>query len=134
LYTTSLNLLLALASFFLSMGGCFGFGYILAGLVVKYREPGVLEAVLASPLWYFSGDLFTVSVLPLAARIISYVIPTAYGLDIIRGLLLSTKTLLPIPFELLILCAFTILLPSLGILIYKKLEKSTMKKEGIGAY
>ena len=134
LYTTPLNFTLTLVAFILSMGGCFGFGFILAGLVVKYREPSVLSFVLASPLWFFSGDLFTVSVLPLAARLISYTIPTAYGLDILRGLLLGTKTLLPVPFELLVLSAFSLLLPLLGILIFRKLEKSVMKKEGIGAY
>jgi ABC-2 type transport system permease protein len=71
---------------------------------------------------------------PLAARLVSYAIPTAYGLDIMRGLLLGTKTLLPIPFEFLVLCGFTLLSPLLSIIIYRKLEKSIMKKEGIGGY
>lgn len=134
LNTTPLNFILALAAFILSIGGCLGLGFIIAGLVAKYREPGVLDVMLASPLWYFSGDLFSVSVLPLAARLISYTLPTAYGLDIMRGLLLGTKTLLPIPYEILVLLAFAVLLPLLGILIFKRLEKSVIRNEGIGAY
>ena len=134
LNTTLLNVSLAFVAFVLGMGGCFGFGFILAGLVVKYREPGILDAVLVHPLWYFSGVLYVVTVLPVVGRFVAYLLPTSYGLDSVRGLLLRTKTILPINYELLVMATFTVLSPLVGVLIFNKLEKDVMKKGGIGAY
>jgi len=134
LNTTALSILLTFLAFILGVSGCFGFGFILAGFVVKYREPGILDAILLHPLLYFSCILYPAAVLPWAARFVAYSIPTSYSLDSVRGLLLGTKTILPIAYELLVMVAFAVLLPLVGVLIFKKLEKDVMRKGGVGAY
>ncbi len=134
LNTTFLNVSLAFIALLLTFSASFGLGSILAGLVIKYREPALYEYIIVQPILYYTGTYFTVAAIPEQVRFISYLLPTSYASDSIRGLLLGTKTILPIAHELLILAGFALLLPFAGLFIFKKLEKAAMKKEGIGAY
>jgi ABC-2 type transport system permease protein len=131
LSTTSINALLNFVAVILGVGGCFGFGFILAGLTVKYGEPSIIDAVLLHPLMYFSSILYAVAVLPVAARWIAYLTPTAHAVGSMRGLLSGTRTTFPLEIELSVITAFAVLLPLTGLLIYNKLRKS-YEKEGLG--
>lgn len=131
---TPLTITLTFLAFLLGIAGCFGFGFILAGLVIKHREPGILDAVLLHPLRYFSGVEYTIAVLPFPARIIAYFNPTSYAVDSVRTILLGTNSILPIAYEFLVMITLAIMLSLIGIMIFNKLERSVMKKEGIGGY
>lgn len=133
-YTNPLNILLAFLAFFLGLGGCFGLGVILAGFVIKYREPGIIDQVLFLGLSYIMGYTYPVTVLPMIPRVIAYLIPLTYALDSVRSLLVGSKPLFPIAHQLVIMTVFIVLAPLIGLLIFNKLEKNVMRKEGVGAY
>lgn len=69
------------------------------------------------------GSEFPVTVLPKGILAVSLIIPLTYGYDSIRGILLGTKTLLPIHIEQLILVLFMGISIYLGIFILNKVEK-----------
>lgn len=132
--TTLPKIALALIGFFLSIIASHGFSFIVAGLVFKFKEPGILSTFLTHPLYYFSGAYFTIKAVPYAIRWISYLIPTSYSIDVLRTTLLGSKPFMPLLYELLILLTLAITLPILGLLLFSQLEKDALKKGDLATY
>jgi ABC-2 type transport system permease protein len=61
-------------------------------------------------------------------------LPLTYGFDIVRGLLINTQTLLPIPLELLILLIFMVVMLPLGYAIFKRVERRSKKLGTLGMH
>src|SRR5215213_5180263 len=91
--------------------GLYGFGFAFAGLVLLMREANTLVDVSSFLVQGFSGTNFPVKSLPTWLLPIALILPLTYGLDAVRGLLLKTETLLPLPVEvaILIVCMFALL-------------------------
>jgi ABC-2 type transport system permease protein len=101
----------------------YGFGFAFAAIVLLLKDANTLVDVSNYVVSILSGSQFPVSVLPRFLLPISLAIPLTYGFDAIRGMLLGTRTLLPIPQEIAILLLFMAITVPLGYLLFKRIER-----------
>ena len=86
--------------------GLYGFGIAFAAIVLLMRDANTLVDMSSYLVSLFSGSQFPVQALPRFLMPISLALPLTYGLDAVRGLLLNTRTILPIPYEIGLLVVF----------------------------
>lgn len=112
----------------------YGFGFAFAGLVLLLKEANTLVDVSDYAVSLLSGSQFPVSVLPPALFAVSLALPLTYGYDAVRGLLLGSKTLLPIPVEVGILLGFMGVMGTLGYAVFKRVERRCQRLGTIGMH
>ena len=103
--------------------GLYGFGFAFAAVVLLMREANTLVDVSSFLVQGFSGTNFPVKSLPSFLIPIALILPLTYGLDAVRGLLLQSETLLPIPLEIAILVAFMFIMLWFGAWVFNRVER-----------
>ena len=103
--------------------GLYGFGFAFAGVVLLMREANTLVDVSSFLVQGFSGTNFPVKSLPSWLIPIALILPLTYGLDAVRGLLLQSDTLLPIPIEIAILIVFMFGMLWFGAWVFYRVER-----------
>ncbi len=114
--------------------GLYGFGFAFAALVLIVREANTLVDTSAFLVQIFSGTDFPISVLPKFLLPIALMLPLTYGLDAVRGFLIHTKTLLPLPVEIGLLIFFMFLLLWLGTRAFAALERRVRRLGTLGQH
>ncbi len=112
----------------------YGFGFAFAGLVLLLKEANTLVDVSSFALPLISGAQFPVQVLPPVLLPLALALPLTYGYDAVRGLLLGTKTLVPIAYEVGILLVFMGLMGVLGYTVFKRVERRCQRLGTIGMH
>lgn len=77
----------------------YGFAFLLVGLTLKFKDAESIISILGNAAPLLGGVIFPVMLLPGPLRIVSYLFPFTYGADALRGLILGSKTLLPLYYE-----------------------------------
>lgn len=103
--------------------GLYGFGFAFAAVVLLMREANTLVDVSSFLVQGFSGTNFPVKSLPTWLIPIALILPLTYGLDAVRGFLLKSDTLLPIPVEIAILIAFMFVMLWFGAWVFQRVER-----------
>jgi ABC-2 type transport system permease protein len=103
--------------------GLYGFGFAFAGIVLLMREANTMVDVGSFLVQGFSGTNFPVQSLPYWLIPISLMLPLTYGLDAVRGFLIKTNTLLPIPVEIAILILSMFVMLWIGTQIFYRVER-----------
>ena len=103
--------------------GLYGFGFAFAGVVLLIREANTLVDVSSFLVQGFSGTNFPVKALPTWLIPIALILPLTYGLDAVRGFLLGSDTLLPIPVEIAILIVFMFGMLWFGAWVFHRVER-----------
>ena len=103
--------------------GLYGFGFAFAAIVLLMREANTLVDVSSFLVQGLSGANFPVKSLPYWLIPISLMLPLTYGFDAVRGFLLKTNTLLPLPAEVALLIVFMFVMLWLGAWVFYKVEK-----------
>jgi ABC-2 type transport system permease protein len=114
--------------------GLYGFGFAFAALVLVLREANTLVDVSSFVVQTFSGANFPVQALPRWLLPLALAIPTTYGLDAIRGLLLGTRTLLPLAAELGLMLGFMVAMIALGWTTFAALERRVRQRGTLGQH
>jgi ABC-2 type transport system permease protein len=114
--------------------GLYGFGFMFAAIVMVMREANTLTDVGSFLMQIFSGANFPVTVLPRWLLPIALALPLTYGLDAIRGVLLNTDTLLPIILEYIILLISMVAMIAIGLLAFRRLERSVRQRGTLGMH
>lgn len=114
--------------------GLYGFGFAFAALVLVLREANTLVDVSSFIVQTFSGSNFPVQALPRWLVPLALAIPTTYGLDAIRGLLLGTSTLLPLAAEIGLMLAFMVIMIAVGWATFAALERRVRQRGTLGQY
>ncbi len=112
----------------------YGFGFGFAAVVLLMRDANMLIDVSDYLLTILSGSQFPVQVLPAILLPISLALPLTYGFDATRGLLIQTKTLLPIGLEIVILLLFMAITVPLGYWIFRRVERRIKRLGTIGMH
>ncbi|HMK45363.1 MAG TPA: ABC transporter permease [Methanocella sp.] len=82
-------------------------GLILASLMTSLESFGTIATFVNMPMFFLSGALFPVSVLPLWLKWAFYLNPLTYGVDALRTVIMSGwQPLLPLQYDILIICIF----------------------------
>ena len=105
-----------------------------AGIVLLLKEANTLVDVSDYAVSLLSGSQFPVSVLPPLLFAVSLALPLTYGYDAVRGILLGTETLLPIPYEVAILLGFMVVMGGLGYAVFKRVERRCQRLGTIGTH
>jgi len=103
-FTVSGALLSIPALLLMVVANC-GFGYLVGAALLALRQAEALVDASTLLAVLFSGVSFPLTLLPHAARWPTYILPDTWGLDLIRHLTLSSRPLMPVPFELAAACA-----------------------------
>jgi ABC-2 type transport system permease protein len=103
--------------------GLYGFGFAFAAVVLLMREANTLVDVSSFLVQGFSGTNFPVKSLPTWLIPVALILPLTYGLDAVRGLLLKTETLLPLPAEIIILIVFMFVMVWFGAWVFNRVER-----------
>jgi ABC-2 type transport system permease protein len=101
----------------------YGFGFAFAGLVLLLRESNTLVDVSNYVVTTLSGSNFPIQALPGFLLPLSLALPLTYGYDALRGSLLHTRTILPLPTEIGICFVFMIVMSFLGALVFSRIER-----------
>ena len=103
--------------------GLYGFGFAFAALVMLMKEANTMVDMGSFIVQTFSGTSFPVQALPRWMLPIALAIPLTYGFDAIRGWLLRTQTLLPLPLEIVLLVVFMVVMILIGLAAFRGLER-----------
>lgn len=101
----------------------YGFGFAFAAVILLVRDANMLVDVSDYLVSIFSGGQFPVQALPGGLLPIALALPLTYGFDVVRGLLMKTTTILPIPYEIGILLLFMIVTIPAGYTIFRRVER-----------
>ncbi len=101
----------------------YGFGLGLAALVLISNNANMFVDIGNFLITLLAGQNFPVTVLPRSLMIVSLALPITYAYDVIRGLLLGTRTLLPIPHEQGLLAALMLVTVVPGYLVFSRIER-----------
>ncbi|MSB16564.1 ABC transporter permease [Finegoldia magna] len=85
----------------LSLLFSFGLGFILTGFTMKTKMTRLAYMIL-SFIMFLSGELYPITSFPLVLKILSYLNPLTYILDLTRFCVIDTSTYLNIYFEILV--------------------------------
>ncbi len=128
------NVLAAFLTVLPMLVGLYGFGFAFAAIVLIVREANTLVDVSNFLVTTFSGENFPVNSLPRWLMPVSLALPLTYGFDAVRGWLLGTRTLLPLPWEIAILVVFMFVMIEVGLLIFRVLERRVRRKGTLGQH
>lgn len=92
-------LILLIVAFIASIG----MSYFMAGIGLIITPHGYFFTGLTFLFTVFTGIIVPLDTIPIPLRCISYIIPYTWAIDCFRGILLKTRTFLPIDLEFLIL-------------------------------
>lgn len=129
-----LNVMLSLVVVTFSLLAMMGIGMAVAGVVLVYKEQGLIALLFSTPIIVLCGKNYTVNVLPPPLRLFSFIFPFTYSFDAIRGLLLGAETLMPLSVEIGVLSISSLLMLLLGFLIYRRFERVAKEKGVLGTY
>lgn len=114
--------------------GLYGFGFMFAAVVMVMREANTLTDVGSFLVQIFSGANFPVTVLPKWLLPVALALPLTYGFDAVRGILLNTNTLLPILVEYIVILIFMVVMIAIGLLAFRRLERSVRQRGTLGMH
>lgn len=107
--------------FILLSAGLSGLALAFGGLILSLKSPSVWVNLVNAVVSLAGGVLFPISLLPLPIRAFSYILPTTYGADLMRLILLGSKPLMDWRLEAGVLLAAGLLGPLAGVVSFNKL-------------
>lgn len=126
--------LLALVPVLPMLIGLYGFGMAFAAIVLLMRDANTLVDMSSYLVGLFSGSQFPVQALPRFLVPISLALPLTYGFDAVRGVLLHTSTILPVPYEIGLLVAVMFVMLWFGIVVFNRMERKVRMKGTLGQH
>ena len=132
---------LPLGAFVLVMALCgvFGIGFAFAALTLRIKEAGQTMANLFQfAFMMLCAPFFPFSALPEWVQVLSRLIPVSYAVDVFRSTLMGYPEgfpeLAPIEVELVIVTAFGLLMPILGLGLYRREENRARRTGSLSEY
>ena len=114
--------------------GLYGFGFAFAGIVLLMREANTMVDVGSFLVQGLSGTNFPIQSLPSWLIPVALALPLTYGLDAVRGFLLKTQTILPIPVEIALLIVSMFVMLWFGAWVFNRVERRVRTLGTIGQH
>jgi len=133
------NVPLGLFVLIMVLSGTFGLGFAFAALTLRVREAGQTLANLAQfTFMIVCAPFFPFQALPGWIQTVSRLIPLSYGVDLFRSTLMGYPAgfpeLAPVNIELMIVTAFGLLMPALGLWLYRQEEDRARRNGSLSEY
>jgi ABC-2 type transport system permease protein len=133
-FTIGGGVLASLGVLALMLVALYGFGFAFAAIVLLLRDANAIIDISNFVVSMLSGGQFPVSVLPRFLLVVSFAIPLTYGYDAVRGLLLGSRTLLPLQTEVAILASFMVVMVALGAIVFARIERRCRQLGTLGMH
>jgi ABC-2 type transport system permease protein len=101
----------------------FGIGFLFSGFVIKFKEPYIFTQMVNLIFGTLTGTYYPVTILPYWVQFLSSVFPQTYVISDMRLIILANQTLVSLYGSIFILLALALVYPTLGYIVFKKLEK-----------
>ncbi|NHJ33383.1 MAG: ABC transporter permease [Asgard group archaeon] len=131
---TFIDVFMTLIIIVLVIIGLYGFSFAFAGIILVFKEPGVLTEFVDSVLYICSPIRYPVKVLPGWAKWIAWTLPFSWGLMAIRALMMTNDTVVSMLYMVGILVGIDILFWIGGFFIFRLAEKRTLKHGDLGNF
>ena len=131
---TFLDVFMTLIIIVLVIIGLYGFSFAFAGVILMFKEPGVLTEFVDNVLYICSPIRYPVKVLPGWAKWIAWVFPFSWGLTAIRALMMTNDSVVSMLYMVGILIAIDIVFWIGGYFIFRLAEKRTLKHGDLGNF
>jgi len=133
------NLPLGVLILILALSGTFGVGFAFAALTLRVREAGqTLANLFQFAFMTLCAPFFPFSALPGWMQPVSRLIPLSYSVDLFRSTLMGYPAgfpeLAPSEVELVIVMAFGLLMPALGLWLYRRQEDRARRTGSLSEY
>jgi ABC-2 type transport system permease protein len=116
--------------------GVLGFGFILGGATLLFKQVGVLGTIIQNALLFLNGSLFPVDAFPPWLRTVARSLPTTAGIDALRKTSIDQQTLGAILADqaTLSLIKNSCLYLVIGIIVFKWCERKAKDRGSLGQY
>ncbi len=113
----------------------YGFGFMLAGLILVFKDPSVLSEMISEMTFMISPINYPVQALPRSVQFTAYLIPTTIGIVTIREIAITGNVdLLSFTQALLGLGILAVFFWIFGIAIFRYAEKWTKQRGHMGGF
>lgn len=122
--------------FLITLAGVFGFGFLLGGLTLVYKQVGAFTSIIQNMLIFMNGTLLPVEKFPPWMWAISQTLPTTQGIVVLREIAIEGQTLSMVwnDGSLQWLCLHSTIYLVLGWLTFKWGENRAKKHGSLGQY
>lgn len=122
--------------FLITLAGVFGFGFLLGGATLVYKQVGAFTGIIQNMLIFMNGTLLPVDKFPPWMWAISQSLPTTQGIVVLRNIAMEGQTLAQAWADgsLKWLCAHSAIYLILGWLTFKWGERMAKKHGSLGQY
>lgn len=114
--------------------GMVGVAYLMSSAVLLIKDPNLVVDVTSFLFGAASGVNFPLTMLPGAAVVVSYLLPTTYALDLLRVAGLGTRPLAPTIVEVAALTLVAVLLVPFGGWVFSRTERRVRQAGSLGQY
>ena len=133
------NVPLGLLILIMALSGTFGVGFAFAALTLRIKEAGQTLANLGQfAFMVLCAPFFPFSALPEWIQNISRLIPLSYSVDAFRSTLMGYPQgfpeLAPFEIELIVVVAFGVLMPIVGLWLYRRAEDRGRRTGSLSEY
>lgn len=104
--------------------GLTGGAFLTAATTLGVRRPGQVLEQVTGLVVIFSGVVFPLTILPTPVLAATFLLPSTWGLDLVRHLTLGTRTLAPLPVASAALAASSLLWWWAGRLVFARAERA----------
>ena len=128
------NIIAAILTAIPMLIGLYGFGFAFAAIVLVMRDANTMVDVSSFLVQGLTGANFPVKSLPYWLIPISLMLPLTYGFDAVRGWILKTNTLLPLPVEVALLIGTMFLMLWFGSWFFYRVERNVRSRGTLGQH
>jgi len=113
----------------------YGFGFMLAGMILVFKDPSVLTELINNAVFTISPITYPLQVLPAPARFAAYLVPSTIAIVVVRELAITgTYDLFQFLQSIALMCGILIFFWAIGIAVFNYGEKWTKQRGSMGGF
>ncbi|MFQ5887816.1 MAG: ABC transporter permease [Candidatus Hydrothermarchaeales archaeon] len=113
------TLILSVPTMLLISAGLVALGLIIASFMRSFEGFNIIMSLLFMPMFFLSGALFPIEILPGWLKQLTYINPLTYGVDALRHIILGTSVF-PLLTDMVILICFDVLMVLIAVKSFEK--------------
>ena len=115
--------------------GLYGFGFLLAGLILIFKDPSVLTQLVSEGTYMLSPINYPIQTLPRSAQFLAYLVPTTIGVITVRHLAI-TGAFEPVSFLQALggMTLLAVIFWTFGLAAFRYAENWTKKRGHMGGF
>ena len=115
--------------------GLYGFGFMVAGLILVFKDPSVLTQLVSETTYMVSPVNYPINALPRPVQFVAYILPTTIGIITIREIAITGAwTVLSFAQAVVALSILVVVFWGLGLATFNFAERWTKQRGHMGGF